>query len=158
MADFNPGMNPLFLREEELRRGMETLFLAWRNVTECADDALAAHGLGRAHHRAIYFVGRHPGITVGELLAILKITKQSLSRVLGQLLEDEYIVQETDAEDRRRRRLYLSAKGQDLEHRLTEHQSRLLADAFRDAGAESVEGFRTVLAGIINEDDRKRVL
>jgi len=149
--------DPLFLRDENLRQAIELLFFAYRDFTGAADRILEVDGMGRAHHRVIYFVGRHPGITVGELLAILKITKQSLSRVLSQLMEEGYVRQATDPGDRRRRRLHLTTKGADLEGRLTERQSRLLAEAFRDAGAEAVEGFRTVLLGIINEDDRERI-
>ncbi len=149
--------NPLFLRDAELRQAMELLFFAYRDFTGEADALLADFGFGRAHHRVIYFVGSHPGITVSELLQILKITKQSLSRVLGQLIDDGFISQRTDDVDRRRRRLYLAPKGTELERRLTERQSQRIAAAYREAGADAVEGFRTVLRGIINEEDRERV-
>ncbi|MCZ6466660.1 MAG: MarR family transcriptional regulator, partial [Alphaproteobacteria bacterium] len=92
-----------------------------------------------------------------QLLRILKITKQSLSRVLSQLVREEFVAQRTDSGDRRRRMLYLMPKGEELERLLTERQSRRIARAFREAGAEAVEGFRTVLRGIINEEDRRRV-
>ena len=104
----------------------------------------------------IYFVGRNPGITVSQLLAILKITKQSLSRVLGQLVREGFVVQRSDDADLRRRLLYLTAKAEELERLLTEKQSARIARAYREAGAEAVEGFRTVLRGIINEEDRQR--
>lgn len=148
--------NPLFLRDGELRQAMELLFFAYRDFTAEPDAILARYGFGRAHHRVLYFVGRHPGITVGALLGILKITKQSLSRVLGQLVREDFIGQKTDASDRRRRMLSLTAKGRTLEGNLSAPQARRIADAYRDAGAEAVEGFRTVLRGIINDDDRKR--
>jgi len=105
MADLKGGANPLFLREEELRQGMELLFFAYRDFTGEPDKILARHTFGRAHHRVIYFVGRHPSITVSELLAILQITKQSLSRVLGQLVREGFIVQRPGQRDRRRRML-----------------------------------------------------
>ena len=89
MADLPSRVNPLFLREEELRQGIELLFYAYRDFTAEADAILAGHGLGRAHHRAIYFVGRYPAISVSELLALLGITKQSLSRVLRDLTDRE---------------------------------------------------------------------
>jgi DNA-binding MarR family transcriptional regulator len=146
-----------FLEAAELRRAMELLFFAYRDFTGKADDLLADFGFGRAHHRVIYFVGAHPGMAVSELLEILKITKQSLSRVLSQLIAEGFIAQRTDDADRRRRRLYLTAQGTDLEGRLTERQSRWIASAYREAGAQAVEGFRAVLRGIINEEDRKRV-
>jgi DNA-binding MarR family transcriptional regulator len=145
MADFNPAINPLFLRDEELRRGMEMLFLAWRNVAESADETLAAHGLGRAHHRAIYFIGRSPGITVGDLLDRLGITKQSLSRVIRQLAEQDFITVDSGLQDRRQRRLSLTPQGEAVERESTKAQRALFASAYRQAGAEAVEGFRQVL-------------
>ena len=110
-----PRANPLFLRDEDLREAIELLFFAYRDFTGEADAVLEGYGFGRAHHRIIYFVGANPGITVGELLAILKITKQSLSRVLSQLVDEGFVNQETDPDDRRRRRLYLTDKGRALE-------------------------------------------
>jgi DNA-binding MarR family transcriptional regulator len=95
MTDVKSGINLLFLREEELRQGIELLYFAYRGFTEEPDAILADYGFGRAHHRVIYFVGRRPGITVSELLATLRITKQSLSRVLGQLITEEFITQRT---------------------------------------------------------------
>jgi DNA-binding MarR family transcriptional regulator len=156
MTDLKTGPNPLFLREEELRQAIELLFFAYRDFTAEPDDMLAQYGFGRAHHRAIYFVGRHPGITVSELLGILKITKQSLSRVLGQLVRDGFIVSRPGLRDRRQRLLELTDKGRELERRLTENQRQLIARAFREAGAEAVEGFRRVLLGMINNEDRRR--
>ena len=156
MADIKSGANPLFLREEELRQGMELLFFAYRDFTAEPDQILARFNFGRAHHRAIYFVGRHPSIAVSELLAILGITKQSLSRVLGQLVREGFIMQRTDRQDRRRRLLELTEKGRDLERQLSENQRRRMARAYRAAGAESVEGFRRVLRNLIDEKDRSR--
>ena len=141
----------------ELRQAIELLFFAYRDFTGEADALLADFGFGRAHHRVIYFVGAHPGMAVSELLEILKITKQSLSRVLGQLIDEGFILQRTDDTDRRRRRLYLTAQGADLERRLTDRQSQRIADALHEAGAGAVDGFRAVLPGIINKEDRKRV-
>lgn len=157
MVQLKSRVNPLFLRDEELRQAMELLFYAYRDFTAEPDAILARYAFGRAHHRVVYFVGRNPGITVSALLAILKITKQSLSRVLGQLVRQGFISQRTDGGDRRRRLLYLTAQGHDLERLLTEKQCGRIAKAYREAGAEAVAGFRTVLRGIINEEDRHRV-
>ncbi|HJO97156.1 MAG TPA: MarR family transcriptional regulator [Rhodospirillales bacterium] len=156
MTPFKSRVNPLFLREEELCQAMELLFYAYRDFTAEPDAILARYGFGRAHHRVIYFVGRNRDIAVSELLAILKITKQSLSRVLSHLMRDDFIVQKR-GKDRRRRLLSLTPKGTDLERLLTERQSERIARAYREAGAEAVAGFRTVLRGIINEEDRRRV-
>lgn len=148
--------NPLFLREEELRAGIELLFFAYRDFTAEPDSLLARYGFGRAHHRVIYFVGRNPGITVSELLGILRITKQSLSRVLRQLVDEGFILSRPGTSDRRQRLLELTDKGVVLERQLTEQQRRRIARAYREAGAEAVEGFRNVLAGMIDEPDRSR--
>ena len=91
MTDIKSSINPLFLREEELRQGIELLFYAYRDFTGEPDSILAEVGFGRAHHRAVHFINRGPGMTVAALLTILRITKQSLSRVLSQLVEEGYV-------------------------------------------------------------------
>ncbi len=156
MPDIKSFANPLFLREDELRQGIELMFYAYRDFTAEPDAILARIGFGRAHHRVIHFVGRQPGMTVSDLLDILKITKQSLSRVLSQLVAQEYIVQRTGTRDRRQRLLELTPKGAELERQLSEGQRALVARAYRAAGAEAVDGFRKVLLGIINETDRAK--
>ena len=152
-----PEATPPFLREDALRQGIELLFFAYRDFTSDPDDILREYGFGRAHHRVVYFVGRHGGITVSELLAILRITKQSLSRVLGALVEQGFIRQEADPADRRRRKLSLTDKGRELEGELSRRQMTRVARAYREAGAEAVEGFRRVLTGIVDPQDRARV-
>jgi len=157
MTDVNSGPNPLFLRDEDLREGIELLFFAYRDFTARPDAILADYGFGRAHHRVIYFVGRHPGITVKELLGILKITKQSLARVLRQLVEKDFIEQRQGTEDRRHRLLVLTDKGAELERRLTEDQRQRIARAYREAGAQAVAGYRRVLTGMVDDEDRDRL-
>ncbi|MEO5374819.1 MAG: MarR family transcriptional regulator [Alphaproteobacteria bacterium] len=157
MADVKSSPEtPPILDDETLRQGIELLFFAYRDFTAEADLILGRHGFGRAHHRVIYFVGRHPLISVNELLAILRITKQSLSRVLGQLVREAFIVQHPGPRDRRQRLLELTPKGVDLENRLTENQRRRIADAFRGGGPEAVEGYRRVLLAMIDAPDRDR--
>ena len=156
MTDVKTGFPALFLRDEELRKNIELLFFAYRDFTGEADAILADYGYGRAHHRVIYFVGRNPRLAVSELLAILKITKQSLNRVLSQLIEDGIVVQHKGERDRRQRLLELTEKGLEIEHRVTEAQRKRIANACRDAGAEAVEGFRKVLWGIVDAPDRDR--
>ncbi len=157
MVDLKSGANPLFLREEELRRGIEMMFYAYREFTSEPDRILAEIGFGRAHHRAIYFIGRYPEITVSELLGILRITKQSLSRVLSQLLDEGYVVQARGRRDQRQRLLQLTERGRDLEKRLSDTQRARFAAAYKAAGAEAVAGFRAVLAGIMDPADLSRV-
>jgi len=157
MSDIKSAANPLFLREEELRQGIELLFYAYRDFTSGPDAILASYGFGRAHHRVIYFVGRHPEMTVTELLGILKITKQSLSRVLSHLIEQGFITQRAGERDRRQRLLGLTEKGVELERQLSENQRARVARAYREAGAQAVEGFRKVMLGIIGSPaDRDR--
>lgn len=148
MAEFRPGASPLFLRDEELRQGLDLLFFAWRDLAAAADAALEKEGLGRAHHRALYFIGRNPGLAVGELMAILGITKQSLGRVLKDLAATGLLSQSVGAQDRRERRLGLTEAGRALEQAFSAPQRALMAHAYRSAGAEAVAGFRTVLAGL----------
>jgi len=151
------NINPLFLRDVELRQAMELLFFAYRDFTAQPDAILAQYGFGRAHHRALHFIGRHPGITVSELLGILKITKQSLNRVLGRLVDQGYVEQRPGTRDRRQRLLTLTDAGHTLEERVSADQRARIANAYREAGAEAVEGFRKVLLGIIaGDDDRRR--
>ena len=154
MTDVKSAANPLFLRDEELRQGMELLFYAYRDFTAEPDAILARQGLGRAHHRVVYFVGRYPDISVSELLNILRITKQSLSRVLGELVRQAFIVQRQGTRDRRQRLLRLTVKGEALERQLSENQRRRIARAYRQAGAQAVEGFCTVLLGVMDGDHR----
>jgi DNA-binding MarR family transcriptional regulator len=156
MADVKDASQPQFLREAELRRAIEMLFFAYRDFTGEPDAMLAGTGLGRAHHRAIYFVGSNPDITVTQLLEILKITKQSLSRVLSQLLREGYIEQHMATDDRRKRLLRLTERGVALERALTARQRKRIQGAYETAGAEAVEGFKAVMQGIMDSGDRWR--
>ena len=104
MSDINLSAHPPVIAEEEVRQGIELLFFAYRDFTAEPDAILTQYGFGRAHHRVIHFVGRHPQMTVGELLAVLRITKQSLSRVLGQLVRQNFILQQPGSHDRRDRK------------------------------------------------------
>src|SRR5580704_1596862 len=159
MADikFSAPDDAPFLSDEEVRQGIELLFFAYRDFTAEPDAILEAYGFGRAHHRVVHFVGRRPQMTVGELLVILRITKQSLNRVLGQLVRQGFIIQHRGAQDRRQRLLELTEKGRELERLLSAPQRNRVGGAYRNAGMQAVEGFRKVLLGIIaSADDRRR--
>jgi DNA-binding MarR family transcriptional regulator len=156
-AAASPAHKQPSLRDADLRLGIELLFYAYRDFTGEPDQILAKIGFGRAHHRVIYFVGRNPGITVSELLAILRITKQSLSRVLSELLRKGYVAATRGTADRRVRHLALTARGTALERRLTENQRNRVAAAYRAAGVNAVEGFKRVILGFINEQDRAKL-
>ena len=112
MADLNKLLTPLFLNEGEIRKIIELLFFSYRDFTEGPDKVLEKINFGRAHHRVIYFVGKQKNLTIKELLSILKITKQSLSRVLNQLVKEKYIILSV-GEDKRTKKLILSKKGQE---------------------------------------------
>ncbi len=150
----SPGSNLLFLREEDIRVAQDLLFFAYRDFTLAADAILDELGLGRAHHRALHFIGRNPGMAVSDLLGILRITKQSLARVLTDLVEQGYVAQAQGQADRRQRLLTLTPQGKVLERRLFERQRERLAAAYREAGGPAVEGFRRVMRGIMDEAAR----
>ncbi len=154
--DIDPALAQL--DDEQLIQAIEMLFYAYRDFTSDPDEILKAYGFGRAHHRAVHFIGRNPGMTVAELLAILKVTKQSLSRVLSQLVAEEYVRQVKGSRDRRQRLLYLTEKGETLFARLSGPQKARFARAFRNAGADAVAGYRKVLADMLNADERVAVL
>ena len=152
MTDLNLDENFAY-SDEALREAIEMLFFSYRDFTSGPDEILKEFGFGRAHHRAIYFVGRHPSRAVSDLLDILKITKQSLNRVLSQLIREGFIEQTQGVTDRRQRLLSLTEKGKILEERLTENQRRRIARAYNNAGVGSVDKFRKILLGIMSSDD-----
>src|ERR1700752_1124618 len=134
--------------EADMRMAQDLLFFAYRDFTDAADVALAELGLGRAHHRALFFIGRNPGSTVSDLLAILRITKQSLARVLSALIEEGYVTQTPGRSDRRQRLLPLTPSGAALERKLFDRQRARLAPAWLEAGPDAVAGFPRVMRAI----------
>jgi DNA-binding MarR family transcriptional regulator len=149
------GAGLLFLREEEFRIAQDKLFFAVRDLNAAPDAILHELGFGRAHHRALHWIGRMPDLKVGDLLLILGITKQSLARVLGPLIREGYVEQGKGKVDRRQRLLALTEKGAALERRLFEAARERLAAAYREAGGPAVEGFRKVLRGMTTDQGRK---
>ncbi len=144
----------MYLREENLREIIECMFFAYRDLTSKADEILKKDGYGRAHHRVIYFVNKHPGISVGNLLSILSITKQSLARVLRQLIADG-LVERINGQDQRIRLLYLSDKGKLLEEKLTNIQCKFIAQSYKSSGINAVFGFREVLKAMAHEQSQQ---
>lgn len=136
---------------------VELFYFAYRDFTSDPDKVLADYGFGRAHHRVLHFVNRNPGLKVAELLDILKITKQSLARVLKQLLDEGFILQKAGDEDRRERRLYASAKGGRLAEKLTQLQVKRFASALAEAGSGAEEMAQRLLFSMISADDRDHV-
>ncbi len=149
------GESLLFLTDEQLRKGIEAMFFAYRGFTADPDRILEDHAYGRAHHRAIHFINRAPGTTVNNLLAILGVTKQSLNRVLRTLIEDGLVEARVGTRDRRERHLFLTEAGAELERALSEAQRGRMRAAYRRAGPEAVAGFRQVLEAMMDPDMRK---
>jgi len=148
----------LFLTDDQLRQGIELMFFAYRGFTADPDRILARRTYGRAHHRAIHFINRRPGLMVNELLDILGVTKQSLNRVLRQLVEDGLVESRIGRSDRRQRNLFLTDAGRALEQELSAAQRGRMRAAFSKAGPEAVRGFRLVLEQMIDPELRERVL
>lgn len=133
---------------------IELFFFAYRDFVGDPDRILADYGFGRAHHRVLHFVSRQPGLTIAELLDILRITKQSLNRVLKELVETDFIEQRPGQRDKRQRRLHATAAGLELATRLAELQSLRIHRALEAAGAQAGETVARYLAGMIDRDAR----
>ncbi|MGC8201159.1 MarR family winged helix-turn-helix transcriptional regulator [Aliiroseovarius sp. PTFE2010] len=149
------GGNLLFLTDEQLRKGIEAMFFAYRGFTADPDRILEQYGYGRAHHRAVHFINRSPGTTVNNLLDILGVTKQSLNRVLRTLIDDGLVESRVGNKDKRERHLYLTERGADLERELSEAQRSRMRAAYRTVGPDAVAGFRQVLEAMMDPDQRR---
>ncbi|MFK7874871.1 MAG: MarR family winged helix-turn-helix transcriptional regulator [Paracoccaceae bacterium] len=149
------GDSLLFLTDEQLRQGIEAMFFAYRGFTADPDRILADMAYGRAHHRAVHFIGRAPGTTVNNLLDILGVTKQSLNRVLRTLIADGLVISKVGQADKRERHLHLTDKGRALEGVLSDAQRARMRAAFREAGPEAVVGFRKVLESMMDPEMRR---
>ncbi len=136
---------------------IELLFFAYRDFISDPDEILSGYGFGRAHHRVVHFVGRNPGMRVAQLLEILRITKQSLGRVLRELIETDFVYQREGDRDRRQRLLYLTDKGIALMHDLQEPQIARVRRAIEQAGPEAERLYRDVLFHLIDAGDRANV-
>src|SRR6478735_391061 len=131
---------------------IELLFFAYRDFIGDPDDVLAKLGFGRAHHRVLHFVNRNPGMKVADLLDILRITKQSLGRVLKQLVDEGYVLQKEGEQDRRQRLLYVTEKGAALAMSLAQLQTERIARAIAEVGPSAPEAARRFLAAMIDPD------
>lgn len=157
MADnTSGGESLLFLTDENLRKGIEAMFFAYRGFTSDPDRILDGLDYGRAHHRAVHFINRSPGLSVGNLLDILGVTKQSLNRVLRSLFDDGLVEARVGKTDRRERRLFLTEKGAALERNLSDAQRARMRAAYRAAGPAAVAGFRTVLEAMMDPEQRRQ--
>lgn len=156
-----PNIAPLphqFLRMHAIRSGMDLLMFAHKSHLTHSDAALGLRGLGRAHHRVLYFLSRNPGQTVGNLLDTLGVTKQSLMRVTRELKRIGLIEQRTGEHDRRQRLLFLTSEGKELEHNLFDNLHKNMARAYTAAGEDAVKGYWTLMQHLMDEETHQRFL
>ena len=157
MADLNNLISPFFLNDKEIRKIIELVFFSYRDFTAGPDQVLEKLNFGRAHHRVIYFVGKKDKITIKELLGVLKITKQSLSRVLNQLVKEGFIVVSTGL-DKRTKNLSLTSSGLSLENELSTIQIQKIKKVINNFNQEDIDGFKKILFEMIEIDNKKTFL
>ena len=153
MADLNKLLTPLFLSEKEIRKIIELMFFSYRDFTAGPDAILDKINFGRAHHRIVYFVGKKQKITIKDLLSILKITKQSLSRVLNQLVKEKYIIVSI-GKDKRTKNLCLTKKGQELENKLSNIQISKIKSIIESADESQINSFKVILYKMIEDENK----
>ncbi len=154
MADLNNLISPFFLSEKEIRKIIELIFFSYRDFTGGPDKILEKINFGRAHHRVVYFVGKKNNITIKELLKVLKITKQSLSRVLNQLVKEGFVFVSTGF-DKRTKSLSLTEKGLDLEKELSTIQIKKIKKVINNFNEHDINGFKKILFEMIENDNKK---
>ena len=154
MADPNNLISPFFLNDKEIKKVIELIFFSYRDFTAGPDKVLEKLSFGRAHHRVIYFVGKKNNITIKELLGVLKITKQSLSRVLNQLVKEGFIVVSTGL-DKRTKTLSLTNNGKNLENELSTIQINKIKKVINNFNNEDINGFKKILYEMIDIDNKK---
>ena len=153
MTDLNKLLTPLFLSEKELRKIIELMFFSYRDFTSGPDEILDKINFGRAHHRVIYFIGKKKQITIKDLLSILQITKQSLSRVLNQLVVAKYVIVSTGL-DKRTKNLSLTKKGIELEEKLSSIQLNKIRKIIKNSNEQDINGFKKLLYKMIDQKNR----
>ena len=154
MADLNNLLSPFFLNDKEIRKVIELLFFSYRDFTSGPDKILEKLNFGRAHHRVIYFVGKKNHITIKELLGVLQITKQSLSRVLNQLVSEKFILVSTGT-DKRTKKLPLTEKGKKLENELSTIQIKKIRAVINTFDVEKINGFKQIFYEMIEDKNKK---
>ena len=153
MTDLNKLLNPLYLKDNEIRKIVELIFFCYRDFTAGPDEILEKIKFGRAHHRVIYFVGKKKNLTIKDLLSILQITKQSLSRVLNQLVKEKFIMVSI-GKDKRTKILSLTKKGIDLEKTLSNIQINRIKNVIKQFDENKINGFKKVLYAMIEEKNK----
>ena len=154
MADLNNLISPFFLNDKEIRKVIELFFFSYRDFTNGPDKILAKFSFGRAHHRVIYFVGKKNNITIKELLRVLKITKQSLSRVLNQLVKEGFIIVSIGV-DKRTKILSLTLQGSKLEKELSNIQIKNIKKVLKNFKEDEINSFKKILYQMIDFENKK---
>ena len=154
MTDLNNFITPFFLNDKEIRKIIELFFFSYRDFTSGPDKVLEKLNFGRAHHRVIYFVGKKNNITIKELLKVLKITKQSLSRVLNQLVKEGFVLVSTGI-DKRTKILTLTNKGLTLENKLSDIQINKIKKVIKNFNHKDINSFKKILFEMIDVDNKK---
>ena len=154
MADLNNLISPFFLHDKEIRKVIELFFFSYRDFTAGPDKILEKLNFGRAHHRVIYFVGKKNNITIKDLLVVLKITKQSLSRILNQLVKEGFIIVSTGI-DKRTKKLALTNKGEKLEKELSTIQIKKIKRVINNFSEENINGFKKILFEMIEKNNKE---
>ena len=154
MADLNNLLSPFFLNDREVKKVIELIFFSYRDFTSGPDKILEKINFGRAHHRIIYFVGKKNHITIKELLVVLQITKQSLSRVLNQLVKEKFIIVSTGV-DKRTKKLSLTDKGNKLESELSSIQIKKIRGVINKFSEDNINGFKKILYEMIEDSNKK---
>lgn len=154
MADLNKLISPFFLNEKEIRKVIELIFFSYRDFTVGPDKVLEKLSFGRAHHRVIYFVGKKNNITIKNLLKVLQITKQSLSRVLNQLVKEGFIIVSTGI-DKRTKTLSLTSKGLNLENKLSAIQIKKIKKIIKNFDTKDINGFKKILFEMIETGNKE---
>lgn len=152
-----PAASALFLREAEVRRGIEFLFFAHASLWRSIDARLAEQALGRAHYRALYFIARQPGLTISDLLALLGITKQSLGRVVKELEARAMVTTRPGGRDRRAKELRLTEEGRATEAAIFDLLRDAMSRAYTHAGQQAVTGFWQVSEALLPPRERERI-
>lgn len=146
----------LYLREHSIRQSFEGLLAVWRSLSCACEKRLERHGLGPAHHRIMFLVGSHEGLLPSELCRRLGITKQSLGRALGELKDKKLVEQKEDEADRRKRPIFLTEEGRQLEGELFASIRTVLTQAYRQVDGAAVDGFRRVLHAVAHPEGESR--
>ena len=154
MTDLNNLLSPFYLKDAEIKKILELIFFFYRDFTEGPDKILEKLSFGRAHHRVIYFVGKKKKITIKDLLKVLKITKQSLSRVLNQLVKEDYISVSTGL-DKRTKMLSLTNNGYSLEKQLSSIQTKKIKTTLGNFNDDAINSFKKILFEMIENDNKK---